>query len=362
MQTQPSILIVDDEPDNFDVIETFLGDEGYQLNYAPNGQKALDQLESFQPDVILLDVMMPGMDGIEVCRTIKNNACWQMIPIVMVTALNAKEDLARCLAAGASDFVSKPVNSTELRARVRSMLHIKQQYDDLQALLKLREDMVNMIVHDLRNPLASILLSTDILLRFPELAPTKQQYKVEQIAIAGQQLQSLVDSLLLMAKLESGKMMLDLAEIDLSAACLSALSDFAAIAAQKEVKLVSQLPERGGCVNADPAIFRRVLDNLIANAIKFSPSKREVVLLASYLETGGVKIQVIDSGPGVREELRQSIFEKYEIGTFMKGVAQIGLGLAFCKMAIEAHDGTISVEDNQPKGSIFTILLPTVKC
>ncbi len=358
METQPSILIVDDEPDNFDVIETLLADEGYQLHYAPNGQNALDRLETFQPDVILLDVMMPGISGIEVCQTIKTDPRWQTIPIVMVTALNTKEDLARCMAVGASDFISKPVNSTELRARVRSMLKIKQQYDDLQALLKLREDMVNMIVHDLRNPLASILLSTDIL-RFPGLTAENQQKKVNQIAIAGHQLQALIDSLLMMAKLESGKMVLECSKTSLFAPCLASVQNFEAIAAQKKVKLTTRLAQPDGMINVDPAIFRRILDNLLSNAIKFSPPDNEVLLLANYLEPGGAKIQVVDSGPGVREEFKQGIFEKYEVGTLMKGVSQIGLGLAFCKMAIEAHGGTISVTDNRPKGSIFSISLPS---
>lgn len=357
MDTPPSILIVDDEPDNFDVIETFLKDEGYQLHYAPNGQKALDQLASFQPDVILLDVMMPGMNGIQVCQTIKAKLEWQMIPIVMVTALNTKEDLARGLASGASDFISKPVNSTELKARVRSMLKIKKQYDDLQTLLQQREDMVNMIVHDLRNPLTSILLSTDIL-RFPNLTVENQRKKIDQIAIAGHQLQTLIDSLLLMAKLESGKMVLNRTEIDLYTPCLSAVEDFEPIAAQKNVRLVSQLTEAKGVINVDLAVFRRILDNLLSNAIKFTPPNSEVNISVSYLESGGAKIQVADAGPGVREEVRKSIFEKYEIGTLMPDIPQIGLGLAFCKMAIEAHGGAISVAENQPRGAIFTLSLP----
>src|SRR5579883_680026 len=333
MNNQTSILVIDDKPNNFDVIETFLESEGYQLNYAPGGQKAIEQLDSFQPDVILLDYMMPGLDGIEVCRIIKANSSWRMIPIIMVTALNTKEDLARCLAAGASDFISKPINSTELRARVRSMVQIKQQYDNFQALLRLREDMVNMIVHDLRNPLTSILLATDML-RHPGCSPDAKQDRIEEIAIAGYQLQSMIDSLLLMAKLESGKMVLHRIEIDLCAPCISAIEDLKQIAAQKKVELVSRLPEFGGSVTVDPAIFRRVLDNLLSNAIKFSPSNSQIVLTASYLESGAAIIQVADSGPGVRQDLREKIFEKYEIGTLMQSIAQIGLGLAFCKMAI----------------------------
>ncbi len=131
-----SILIIDDEPDNFDVIEALLATQGYELHYAAGGETAIASLHTFHPDVILLDVMMPDIDGIEVCRRIKAMPEWQAVPVIMVTALSSKDDLARCLQAGAEDFVSKPVNGVELRARLQSMLRIKQQYDQLQASLQ----------------------------------------------------------------------------------------------------------------------------------------------------------------------------------------------------------------------------------
>ncbi|MDY6902177.1 MAG: response regulator, partial [Cyanobacteriota bacterium] len=134
-----SILVIDDEPDNFDVIETLLSlnlnkassreNYDYQLYYVANGEEAILSLDTFEPDIILLDVMMPGIDGIEVCGRIKAMSKWQSVPIIMVTALNSKEDLANCLKVGADDFISKPVNGVELRARVNSMLRIKHQYD-----------------------------------------------------------------------------------------------------------------------------------------------------------------------------------------------------------------------------------------
>ncbi|MEI6332749.1 MAG: response regulator [Pseudanabaena sp. ELA645] len=132
MKNQVSILVVDDEADNFDVIDTLLGDQDYQLHYAASGESAIACLDLFQPDLILLDVMMPIMDGIEVCRRIKALPEWSFVPIVMVTALNTKEDLAKCLDAGANDFISKPLNSLEFRARVRSMLRIQDQHQKLE--------------------------------------------------------------------------------------------------------------------------------------------------------------------------------------------------------------------------------------
>ena len=156
-----SILVVDDEPDNFDVIEALLPSESYELHYANCGEDAISCLEKFNPDVILLDVMMPGIDGFEVCRRIKLLSQWQAVPIVMVTALAGKEDLARCLAAGADDFVSKPVNGLELRARVNSMLRIKKQHDRIQSFSKLQRNNI----HSLANNLNEIRL--DLAVGFP---------------------------------------------------------------------------------------------------------------------------------------------------------------------------------------------------
>ena len=133
-----SILSIDDEESIFDVIEGLLYREGYNVSYVSSGKEAIERLDEIQPDVILLDLMMPEMDGIETCQKIKSNERWCHIPIIMVTALSSKQDLARCLNAGADDFLSKPVNSIELRARVRSMLRIKLQYDALVASQRLR--------------------------------------------------------------------------------------------------------------------------------------------------------------------------------------------------------------------------------
>uniref|UniRef100_A0ACD5GSX5 Response regulator n=1 Tax=Desertifilum tharense IPPAS B-1220 TaxID=1781255 RepID=A0ACD5GSX5_9CYAN len=137
-QKQNVILAIDDEESVFEVIEGLLYREGYKLVYINSGKAALGQIDTVAPDVILLDLMMPEMNGLEVCQQVKSNPRWCHIPIIMVTALNSKEDLARSLDAGVDDFLSKPINSIELRARVRSMLRIKLQYDALVATQRLK--------------------------------------------------------------------------------------------------------------------------------------------------------------------------------------------------------------------------------
>lgn len=358
MSQNNKVLIVDDEPYGFDVIEAHLFREGYELIYLSSGQEALNQLDSIKPEVILLDVMMPGLDGIQTCSQIKSNRDWQPIPIIMVTALNSPEDLARTFAAGADDFITKPVSGLELRARVRSMMRIKQQHDALQDTLRLREDLSNMIVHDLRNPLASILLSSELLLQYG--IEEKYQEKVKMINGSARQLNAMINDLLILAKMESGQMLLNLVEVNLNELVNKTLDQFNAIAHAKNQQLTCCLPEASQTIQADASLLSRVLDNLISNAIKFSPRKSTITLEVEYLNSAPPHQAVIrtrDQGPGIEEDLKQRIFDKYEVGTLMSGVMQVGLGLAFCKMVIEAHQGSIFVEANPPKGSVFTITI-----
>lgn len=350
-----SILIVDDEPDNFDVIEILLFKEGYNLTYISSGAEALGRLADIQPDVILLDVMMPELDGVEVCRRIKSDPEWQHVPVIIVTALSSKEDLALCLNVGADDFISKPVNGLELRARVRSMLRIKSQHDIIQSEMKLREDMTSMIVHDLRNPISTIVLAGEALAKV-EL-PERPKQKLHQILSSIGRLRSLVDDILIVSKGQAGKLTLDLAEVDLGDVARAAILDFEPMIKSKEIQLVSKVPEKSPKVWLDDNLIRRVFDNLIANAIKFSPAHSQISLQIDYPQDSYYKarIQIADLGKGVSESMRQSIFEKYEVGQIINGVSQIGLGLSFCKMVVEAHKGRIFVEDNHPQGSVFTV-------
>jgi two-component system, sensor histidine kinase and response regulator len=164
-----SILVVDDEADNFEVIEALLGSNGYTLHYSSRGKDAIAGLDKFDPDLILLDAMMPEMDGLEVCRQIKSMTQWQTVPIIMVTALNSKSDLARCLETGADDFVNKPINGVELRARVQSMIRIKKQHDRIQSLSKLQRNNI----HSLENNLNDLRL--DLAVNFPKELNTSLQ-------------------------------------------------------------------------------------------------------------------------------------------------------------------------------------------
>jgi two-component system, sensor histidine kinase and response regulator len=357
MSLSPTILLVDDESTNFEVVEMLLSPAGYDLHYLTHGNQLNPWLKNYQPDVILLDVLMPDISGIELCQQLKQNPQTAHIPTIILTALTDKRHLSECFAAGADDFISKPFHGGELRARVRSMLRIKQQHDRLQTMvshiqetLELRQDMVNTIVHDLRNPLANISLASQIL-QMAETTP-QQTRKIEQIDYATRRLQNLIDGLLTMAQLEAGKFMLNRTAVDLHQLGQEALADFTPIAHQQNISLEADLPKPGTCMTADAGLLRRVLDNLLSNALKFSPAHTPVMLHLSP-----EKIQVCDRGSGISPKQLDRIFTKYEIGDIHHGVKQLGLGLAFCKFAVEAHQGHLTVEANHPTGSIFTITL-----
>src|SRR5919199_2789000 len=199
MDSRQSVWVVDDEPNGFEVIELLLRREGYHLTYFSSGKEALSRLDTTLADVILLDVMMPEMDGIETCRRIKANPNWKPIPVIMVTALDSKEDLARSLESGADDFLTKPVNGLELRARVRSMLRIKQQYDALQATMNLRRDLSKLVVEDLRQPMSTVLLGSHLLVQ--SNLDSKDRERAEMVHAAGLEINAIINGLLRLAKM-----------------------------------------------------------------------------------------------------------------------------------------------------------------
>jgi two-component system sensor histidine kinase/response regulator len=359
------VLIVDDESSARDTLEILLANEGYDLAFANNGQEALARLQVLTPgpDVVLLDVMMPGLDGIEVCRRIKACEEWRHIPVILITALDTKDDLVRGLDAGADEFLSKPVNGPELRARVRSMLRIKKQFDQLQAAMHLREDLSHMIVHDMRSPLTVILMTVygvRVNVTDPEALGN-----LDTIEREARRLDALLNDMLMLAKMQESRLVPNRLPVDVNQMVCAIGGTYSAVARSRGISLVVESPdEESRQVPLDVNLFQRVLDNLLSNALKFSPPRSTVTLRVEYPEVRVtsrsidplVRVQVIDEGPGIAEEHRARIFDKFEILSLKEdGIRQVGLGLAFCKMAVEAHGGRIFVDANEPKGSVFTV-------
>lgn len=350
---RPLILVIDDQRENFNVVEALLRRENYDLHYSPSGEAALVYLELHQPELILLDMMMPAMDGFTLCGCLKGNPRWQHIPIIAITALSSSSDLEKCLAAGADDFISKPVDARELRARIRAMLRIRQQYERLHHLVDLQDDLAHMMVHDLRSPLTSIAMSTSVLDRVVQgELPQKQ---VQRILASIHRLQCMIDSVLMLGKLKADRMALQLQSINVAEIMQEALEDFRLFAKQRTIEIHCDVPDQGPAVFADLLLLRRVIDNLLSNAVKFSTTNSQIWVTVDYPGQQRLRIQVADQGPGVRPELQERLFQKFAVDSLLTGIQQTGLGLAFCKMAIEAHGGSISVSPNHPSGSVFAI-------
>lgn len=353
---QPArVLIVDDMPTAREMLGALLSVEGHNLLYATSGGELLDNLEEFNPDVILLDVMMPGLDGFEVCRQIRADERWQHLPIILITALDSRQDLVDGLDAGADDFLHKPVNGIELRARVRSMLRIKRQFDALEDALQLREDLANMIVHDMRTPLTAIVGFTE-LLRYGVISVNDKD-DIEALFRQVMRLNALVNDILVQIKMEQGRLVLNRQPADIAELARLVEENHLPIAQSRELQLVVELPENPPAVSVDANLYQRMLDNLVANALKYAPPETTVLVRVTFPDEAGctLRVQVADEGPGILPEDRQRIFNKYEIATLRHRTdTSVGLGLAFCKLVIDAHGGRIFVEDNSPTGSIFT--------
>jgi signal transduction histidine kinase len=307
--------------------------------------------------------MMPDMDGFEVCQRLKGDKRWYHIPIILVTALSSTEDLVQGLDAGADDFLNKPVDSVELRARVRSLLRVKQQYDELESTLRMREDLTHMIVHDIRTPLTAILGFTELMLTRNTLDSVNTR-DTKAVQTQAYRLDAFLNDMLILAKLESERLMLNRSMIDINQVVEQVKESYNVVALSKKVELVADLPPAGEHVLLDANLFQRVLENLISNALKFSPRESQVTLQVEYpraktllyASVPRVRIRVSDQGPGIPEEDRERVFNKFEIVKLKEeGDLQVGLGLAFCKMVIEAHSGQIFVESNSPQGSMFVI-------
>ena len=359
----PRILIVDDEPRTLYATEMLLYDEPYDVAFADCGRAALAQIAADPPDVIVLDVMMPDMSGYEVAEQLKADPTTRPIPIILATALGRKEDLIKGLDAGADEFLTKPIHGPELRARIRTMLRIKQQYDELQSLLQLREDMADMIVHDMRSPISALHIFVELLQRQKDL-PANALRIADQIGAQAQRLNAFLGDLLLLAKMNAGKLTLHSAYVDPASLLRLVAEQYQAVAAARNVKLVLEEPAEAGEMLLDIKLFERVLDNLLSNAFKHSPAGSEVCLRLTYLpskmENGAaaqrMRIDVIDQGDGIPEEYQESIFNKYEVVDSLRyNGPQVGLGLALCKSVIEAHGGQIRVTNQEPTGAVFTL-------
>ncbi len=377
-----TVLVVDDNLQNREVAEGHLVGAGYQVLQAESGAQALALIEGRRLDLVLLDVLMPGLDGFETCRRIRAMPAGRDTPVLFLTALGDLETHRAALDSGADDFLTKPINRTELLIRVRSLLRIKRMADELKgnyeiirgqrdALLEAhrqKEELTALIVHDLKNPLSSILSNVQYVIGRAALPPD-QSDSLEDVQRATQAMVRLVMNLLDVSRSEDGALVPDVTEFDLPALLAEVCSEMGRRIEDKQQRLSLHVDPSVRLLRADRDLVRRILENLIDNAYKYGPRQASISIeaLSATMDDGvepAVELRVRDQGEGIPVAYRQLIFEKYGRVRGSErdaGRHSHGLGLVFCRRAVGVHGGAIWIDDGPHRGGCFCVRLPAAR-
>lgn len=363
------ILVVDDSPDNVFLIQTILEEEGYVIATAEDGASALAQIEESPPDLVLLDVMMPGMDGFEVTKRIRQNKKLSFIPILLITA-HDKPSVAQGLDMGADDFIRKPVEVDELLARVRSLLRLKHSVDERDQIARQREDYVSRLTHDLRTPLvaADRMLALFQQGALGEMPPTMLE-AIVTMARSNQNLLQMVNTLLEVYRFEAGRKTLSFLPVDLRQLLQEVIKELTPLALEKKLSLQAEFDDKTPIakVMGDRLELHRLFTNLVGNAIKFTDKGSVTVRLSpSFMpanlsskqqaNSAYIAVEIEDTGPGIAPEEQAMLFERFRQGSHKRSGS--GLGLYLSRRIAEAHQGTIQLNSEPGKGSAFIVYLP----
>ncbi len=369
------LLVVDDNETNRDVLSRRLQMQGYAVETAQSGPDALNAVEARVFDLVLLDIMMPDMDGYEVLRRLKENGETRDLPVIMISAIGDLDSVVRCIEMGAEDYLPKPFNPTLLKARigaclekkrghdreVRLFAQLQENYSKLQEMEKMRDDLTNMIVHDLRTPLSSLMAGLQTIELLGPLS--SEQTECCQIALRGGfSLLGMINDLLDISKLEDGAPNLDVESLQVADLVAKSCEQVQSAAAHRGIALKRELPSDLPALDGDASKLQRTLVNLLGNAIKFSAHGQSIVVGACAQGEDELLLWVRDEGEGIPGDAFERIFEKFgQVENRKAGRAMsTGLGLALCKMVVEAHRGRIWVESELGQGSTFWVALPLV--
>lgn len=337
----------------------------------------MDQMGRELPDLVLLDILMPGMDGYEVLEHMKNDTTLRHLPVIMISAVDEMESVVRCIERGADDYLLKPFNPTLLRARVTACLEKKhlrdreqelhrelaESYEALQKAEEARDGLFHMIVHDLNNPLMGVMGFANLLgigLDKETVDKEKLLKHAKHIQDSGTEMSSLIRSILDVSKLEAGQMPVSLAPLDAIPLLKAVTEEFAARAQTAGINLFFESRTDKVMAMADQELLPRIMQNLVSNSLRYAGRGADVTCSVRS-EGDSVILGVEDNGPGIPAECKDKIFEKFFRAEAGPGKKQygVGLGLAFCKMAAEAQEGTIFLESEEGKGTKFEVRLKT---
>jgi signal transduction histidine kinase len=363
---KPYILIVDDTAANLRVLGSLLRSEGWTVAAATSGEQALKLVDRRLPDLALLDVMMPEMDGFELCRRLRAATATRDLPILFITALTDEENIVRGFSEGAQDYIAKPFRQAELIARVRTHLALRdatrraeQQAADLARLNADKDRFYSIIAHDLRSPLAGMLgLSEALAANLAEFTPAELAESTIEMAKSARNLYQLLENLLEWSQLQTGHMECRPERLDLQVVLTDLADLFSQSAQQKNIALQLQLlpAEAWGDRRMIHAVFR----NLLSNALKFTRSGGAVTLRSGMRE-GKVVGEISDTGEGIGPAQLEHLFSlgtKPVSKTGTAGERGTGLGLVLCRELIERAGGAIAARSVPGQGSVFTVALP----
>lgn len=373
MEINPSeykILIVDDVMSNVLLLKVLLTNEKFAISTASNGRQALEQVEKENPDLVLLDVMMPDMSGFEVAQHLKSNPNTADIPIIFLTALNSTADIVKGFQVGANDFISKPFNKEELIIRVTHQISlvaakrlILSKTEELQRTIAGRDKLYSVIAHDLRSPMGSIKMVLNMLiLNLPSEKIGAEMY--ELLTMANQTTEdvfSLLDNLLKWTKSQIGKLNVVYQDVDLVEVTDGVIEIFSMVASLKKIRIREMKPEKM-MVNADIDMLKTVVRNLLSNAIKFSKENSEVLVKMEEVD-GMAVVSVQDYGCGISEEGQKKLLHTdTHFSTFGTNNEEgSGLGLLLCKDFVVKNGGKLWFTSKEGEGSIFSFSIPVKK-
>lgn len=373
MEINPSeykILIVDDVMSNVLLLKVLLTNEKFAIATASNGRQALEQVEKENPDLVLLDVMMPDMSGFEVAQHLKSNPNTADIPIIFLTALNSTADIVKGFQVGANDFISKPFNKEELIIRVTHQISlvaakrlILSKTEELQRTIAGRDKLYSVIAHDLRSPMGSIKMVLNMLiLNLPSEKIGAEMY--ELLTMANQTTEdvfSLLDNLLKWTKRQIGKLNVVYQDVDLVEVTDGVIEIFSMVASLKKIRIREMKPEKM-MVNADIDMLKTVVRNLLSNAIKFSKENSEVLVKMEEVD-GMAVVSVQDHGCGISEEGQKKLLHTdTHFSTFGTNNEEgSGLGLLLCKDFVVKNGGKLWFTSKEGEGSIFSFSIPVKK-
>jgi signal transduction histidine kinase/predicted metal-dependent phosphoesterase TrpH len=358
------VLIVDDEKDLVAMLAYNLGKKGYQISTAYNGFEAWEKIESERPDVLILDLMMPELDGWELCRLVRRSQTKEIndMGILMLTARAMPEDRVYGLEIGADDYLTKPFSLSELTLRVeklaekrKSVGRLKAEMESLHSSMHKKETDLKRVVHDLRNPLLSIGASAKRMLRRSQ---SEEELKIlGMIYDSSVRLTGWVDDTLCSDKLEA-----EIKEVDIQQLIQQVVNLLKETNEEKNIDISFDSSPSVPHIFCHEQLMFRTIENLLNNALKYTPNGGKVdVTITPYLqwkEGGFVEISIKDTGIGILEDEIDRIFEPFYRGRNHSAQVGVGLGLSFAKQAVEFHGGKILVQSEPPKGSTFSILLP----